>query len=214
MDYSPLNRLRYSFIFLQTLKSILVYMADIGILIIMITAAQELSRILAGDSTESCTSSLKITMYIGDLQICTQSFGTLDKDSISVLIPIPARFGIVFGSMFFSFLLLAIEWRKGRRIVRSRDISYALTSTVAYRYYCIQSYAHFCFFRKIRNSRRLLDMLAFYVFFTFKNWKRLLLAEFPRQMIYAFFLYDIVRAQMKVFPWYSFTRAGYGWQGV
>jgi hypothetical protein len=127
----------------------------------MITAAQELANILS-DSGAPCDEA-----RYGPA-ICSQSFDKLDSNSLSILIPIPARLGIVFASMFFSFLLLAIEWRKGRRIVKSRDISYALTSTVAYRYYCIQSFAHFCFFRKIRNSRRTLDILAFYVFFTFK----------------------------------------------
>jgi quinol-cytochrome oxidoreductase complex cytochrome b subunit len=52
LDYSILNRLRYSLIFLFTLKSILVYMADIGILIIMITAARELATILSGDGSD------------------------------------------------------------------------------------------------------------------------------------------------------------------
>lgn len=192
LDESILSRLRYSWVFIITLKSILVYMADVGILIIMITAANELAQILQGDPNAPCD----VQRY--GPAICSQSFNSLKQvgGSASSLIPIPARLGIVFVSMFFSFLLLFIEWRKGRKIVKSRDISYALTSTVAYRYYCIQSFAHFCFFRKIQISRKAVDILAFYVFFTFKNWKRLLLAEFPRQLIYALFVFDIIRAQM------------------
>ncbi|KAJ3040018.1 hypothetical protein HK097_002686, partial [Rhizophlyctis rosea] len=62
--------------------------------------------------------------------------------------------------------------------------------TQPHRFYVIRSYAHFCFFEQIQNSRKTVDILAFYVFFTFRGWKRLLLAEFPRALLNGFNLYD------------------------
>lgn len=163
LNNSFLVRLRYSSVFFLTLKSILLYMADIGILVVMITAFQELSALLS-NSDSPCDEKTY------GPAICGKSFDKFGSGgAVSSLIPIPARLGIVFGSMFFSFLFLIIEWRKARRIIKSRDISYALTSNVSYRYYSIQSYAHFCFFEKIKNSRRTVDVMAFYVFFTFKS---------------------------------------------
>jgi hypothetical protein len=113
--------------------------------------------------------------------VCTpdqqQRFGLAlcESSSAGVTIPLPARLGIIFGSMFLSFLLLFLEWRKAQKIIKSRDISYAFTSVVAYRYYVIQSFPHYCFFNQIENSRRTVDILSFFVFFRFRG-KRLALA--------------------------------------
>ena len=66
---------------------------------------------------------------------------------------------------------LAYEARKARKIIASRDISYAFTNIMANNYYSLReyhfigvevsnadtssgSYDHFCFFCKINNSRR------------------------------------------------------------
>ncbi|RKP14959.1 hypothetical protein BJ684DRAFT_7796, partial [Piptocephalis cylindrospora] len=88
-----------------------------------------------------------------------------------------------------SFLLLLYEARKARRIVRSRDIAYAFTNVMAYRTYCVTSYAHYCFFCHIEKSKKTTDTIAFFIFFSLKNWKRVILAEGPRQTINAFSLY-------------------------
>lgn len=75
--------------------------------------------------------------------------------------------------------------------------------------YLIGSYDHFCFFDHISNSTKTQDDFAFFVFFTFKSlflvsysanhpfnfdflgWKRLLLADAPRQAINALTLYAV-----------------------
>ena len=51
---------------------------------------------------------------------------------------------------------------------------------MASRYYSVKSYKYYCLFRKIDKQ---LDPIPFFVFFTLKGWKRLLLAEAPRQII-------------------------------
>ena len=79
------------------------------------------------------------------------------------------RVGLITASVALSFILLALDWRKSFLIIQSRDISYAFTSTVAYRYYVIRSYPHFCFFQQINNSKKLKDMLSFWVYFRLKG---------------------------------------------
>ncbi|CDS11209.1 hypothetical protein LRAMOSA03472 [Lichtheimia ramosa] len=50
-------------------------------------------------------------------------------------------------------------------------------------YYSIKSYKYYCLFRKIGQSRTRVEHVAFFVFFTLKGWKRLMIAEAPRQVI-------------------------------
>ncbi|KAE8210003.1 hypothetical protein CF327_g6074 [Tilletia walkeri] len=95
------------------------------------------------------------------------------------------------GCIIFSFLLLAYEAHKARAIVRSRDISYAYTNVMANDWYSLNSFDHFCFFQQINNSTKKKDEFAFFIFFTFKGWKRLLVADGPRQVINAFVLFTI-----------------------
>ncbi|KAJ3373994.1 hypothetical protein HDU91_000050 [Kappamyces sp. JEL0680] len=105
-------------------------------------------------------------------------------------------FILIIASLFASFILLAFEWRKAQKIIKSRDISYAFTSEVAYSYYTIRSYPHYCFFSQIQNSRKPVDVLAFWVYFKFKGWKRLILAEFPRQFLNALVVYDLFNTSL------------------
>ncbi|KAG6918911.1 hypothetical protein DXG01_010566 [Tephrocybe rancida] len=100
------------------------------------------------------------------------------------------------GCIFIPFktgrwLFLAYEARKAKKIIASRDISYAFTNVMANNYYSLRSYDHFCFFDHISNSTKTSDDFAFFVFFAFKSWKRVLLADAPRQTINALTLYAI-----------------------
>ncbi|KAF9436630.1 hypothetical protein BGZ76_003427 [Entomortierella beljakovae] len=94
--------------------------------------------------------------------------------------------------ILLSFVLLAWDLKKAAAIIKSRDISYAFTSMIAYRYYAIQSYAHFCLFEKIQNSKKQIDEVAFFCFFTFRGWKRLMFADGPRQVINGIILITVV----------------------
>lgn len=73
-------------------------------------------------------------------------------------------------------------------------------------YYSLKSYDHFCFFSNINNSKKKKDDFAFFVFFTFKGWKRLLLADAPRQVINGLTLYSFARSvhfSTNISDWYS-----------
>ncbi|KAJ3270266.1 hypothetical protein HDU76_011184, partial [Blyttiomyces sp. JEL0837] len=84
------------------------------------------------------------------------------------IMPLPVRPWLILATVILSFILLFIDWRKAQAIIKSRDISYAFTSPIAYRYYVLRSYPHYCFFSQIQNSRKTVDVLAFFVFFMFK----------------------------------------------
>jgi Fungal potassium channel len=108
------------------------------------------------------------------------------------------------GCIIFSFLLLAKDWYSARKIIRSRDISFAYTNVLSNRWYSIRGgYAYFCLFDRLGDSRHAWDSIAFFVFFSFKGtpfttmvnvgWKRLMLAEGPRQVLNAITLYSVAK---------------------
>ncbi|CAJ0745583.1 23298_t:CDS:2 [Entrophospora sp. SA101] len=142
-EESWLRKIRYSFVFLVVIKSVLVYVGDLW---------------TAG-----------ILLFLGH-------WGT----SIQPVIPIAVSKWIFLGSILASFLLLILDGVKAKSILISKDISYTFTNTVAYRYYTVKSYSYYCFFSQINNSQKITDRIAFFVFFTFKGWKRLLFAEAPQ----------------------------------
>ncbi|KAJ3145323.1 hypothetical protein HDU89_007180 [Geranomyces variabilis] len=188
VDRSFLAQVRYSWVFFTTLKSVLVYMADLGVVLLIIYSAATLgapcvspSAFAKTTNTDSATNATLSSAQKQELAC---------RDTTGEFFGIPAipidgkvRFGLTLATISLSYILLALEWKKGLAIVKSKDISYAFTNTVAYRYYVIRSFGHFCLFTTIEATRKLIDEVAFWVFFTFRGWKRLLLAELPRQLL-------------------------------
>ncbi|RIA87700.1 hypothetical protein C1645_695823 [Glomus cerebriforme] len=113
--------------------------------------------------------------------------------SVNPKIPIYISKWIYVGAILMSFIILAWDIKKARPIIASRDISYTFTSLVATRFYTLRSYAHYCFFCQIQESTKIVDDIAFFVYFSFKGWKRLIFAELPRQAVNAFTLFSIVQ---------------------
>ncbi|RIA93853.1 hypothetical protein C1645_690373 [Glomus cerebriforme] len=153
-----LIRIKYIFLYLIIIKTILVYIADLwtaGILLIF--------------DRWSSTITPSIPLYISKW--------------------------IYVGCIFMSFLLLAWDWKKARSIIASKDISYAFTSIITFRYYSLKSFAHYCFFCQINEQKKKADEIALFVFFTFKGWKNILFAEAPRQVINAITLHSIIRSK-------------------
>lgn len=174
-------RLKYLFLYLLMLKSFLVYISDIFTATTMLTTDG-----WSNDIYNSC------------------------PNTADGCVPVDFNIGkwVFFGCIIFSFLLLAYEAHKSRRIIKSRDISYAFTNVMANHYYSLRSYDHFCFFDHISNSTKRMDDYAFFVFFTFKGWKRLLLADGPRQAINAITLYSfyLSKQDSKNNEWDDFSK--------
>jgi hypothetical protein len=162
-DNGFVMRMKYLWLYVIVLKSFLVYISDIFSAITMLSTNNWSNEIF-----KQCA--------------------TIDG---CFFIPFNTGKWIFFGCIIFSFLLLAYESRKAKKIIASRDISYAFTNVLANNYYSLRSYDHFCFFDHISNSTKLSDDFAFFVFFVFKSWKRLLLADGPRQTINGLTLYAV-----------------------
>ncbi|KAF4619268.1 hypothetical protein D9613_005145 [Agrocybe pediades] len=162
-DNGFLMRVKYLWLYVIVLKSFLVYVSDIFSAITMLTTKNWSNEIF-----KQCA----------DVKGC-------------FFIPFNTGKWLFVGCIIFSFLLLAYESRKAKKIIASRDISYAFTNVMANNYYSLRSYDHFCFFDHISNSTKTSDDFAFFVFFVFKSWKRLLLADSPRQTINALTLYAV-----------------------
>ncbi|EIN10735.1 hypothetical protein PUNSTDRAFT_100476 [Punctularia strigosozonata HHB-11173 SS5] len=173
-------RMKYLWLYIIVLKSFLVYISDIFTAITMATTHNWSNQVFANCSNTANTGCVFIPFTVGKW--------------------------IFIGCIIVSFLLLAYEGHKSKKIIASRDISYAFTNVMANHYYSLRSYNHFCFFSHISNSTKKKDDFAFFIFFTFKSWKRLLLADAPRQTINALTLYAIYLAKHDKGPWDDFTK--------
>ncbi|PLW40174.1 hypothetical protein PCASD_12277 [Puccinia coronata f. sp. avenae] len=178
-----MSYLQYAFLYVLVIKSVLVYASDIYTMVLLLASNHWAGSILMSTGGSSA---MNVPFKIGKW--------------------------IFFGCIIFSFLLLLWEAKKSRAIIRSRDISYAFTNVMANNYYSMKSYDHFCFFSQINNSKKKKDDFAFFVFFTFKGWKRLLLADAPRQVINGITLYSFARSvkfTTDISKWYdgSFAKA-------
>ncbi|KAJ3285889.1 hypothetical protein HDU79_006967 [Rhizoclosmatium sp. JEL0117] len=196
IDDSWTRKFQYSFLFFLTLKSVLVYTADITLLAFLIQGG-------ALDPNFTCAGT-KDGINVNATNAINQIICNVDKESISYsLAPFKARPWIMLASIIMSFALLVWDYRKGAKVIDSRDIAMGLTNHVAYRYYTLKSYPHYCFFQQILESRTFTDKVAFFVYFTFKSWKRLFLAEFPRVYVNALNLYDLCNKKIPVEYKYS-----------
>ncbi|TFK76020.1 hypothetical protein BDN72DRAFT_809920 [Pluteus cervinus] len=180
IDNGFVMRVKYLWLYLVVLKSFLVYISDIF----------------------SATTMLTTKSWSNEI------FNECANTNQCIFIPFDTGKWLFVGCIIFGFLLLAYESRKSKRIIASRDISYAFTNVMANNYYSLRSYSHFCFFDHISNSTKLSDDFAFFVFFVFKSWKRLLLADGPRQTINALTLYAIyvVKSSQQPGNWYDVSR--------
>ncbi|KAJ2931564.1 hypothetical protein H1R20_g5473, partial [Candolleomyces eurysporus] len=178
-DNSFFMRVKYVWLYIIVLKSFLVYISDIFSAITMLSTKKWSNEIFRKcETTPGC-----------------------------FFIPFDTGKWLFVGCIIFSFLLLAYESHKSKRIIASRDISFAFTNVTANNYYSLRSYNHFCFFEHISDSTKTIDDFAFFVFFTFKSWKRLLLADGPRQTINALTLYAVwLLRKDNEGEWYDVTK--------
>ncbi|KZT12810.1 uncharacterized protein LAESUDRAFT_16963 [Laetiporus sulphureus 93-53] len=179
-DHSCGMRMKYMWLYITVLISFLVYISDIFTAVTMLTSdtwSNEIYNSCPPDETNGC-----------------------------VYIPFKIGKWLFFGCIVASFVLLAYEAYKAKKIIASRDISYAFTNVMANHYYSLRSYDHFCFFNHISSSTKRMDDFAFFVFFTFKGWKRIIFAEGPRQSINALTLYALFLAKKNKGQWYDVSK--------
>ncbi|KAL7754470.1 GTP-binding protein [Sorochytrium milnesiophthora] len=151
-------QISYSSVFLLTFKAVLVYIADF-LTAVLILSQKQWSQTISSSQAQTVPFLKSLSDYLQYLRF------------------------VYAASILVSFFLLFLDMQRALKIIRSRDISFAFTNTIASRYYTLRSYAHYCFFRQINRQRKFSDRLAFFIFFQLKGWKRLLFAEAPRQVI-------------------------------
>ncbi|KAI1312672.1 hypothetical protein EDD11_002871 [Mortierella claussenii] len=171
VDNSIYRKFKYSLVFAIVIKGILIYCADLWTAVNLLVSKTWSANLVFGVE--------KGQIQYGDFVVI--SFETYKW--------------IFAACIILSFILLAWDIKKAVAIIQSRDISYAFTSMIAYRYYAIKSYAHFCLFEKIHNSKKTMDEVAFFCFFTFRGWKRLMFADGPRQAINGIILITVIKTQ-------------------
>ncbi|KAL0085842.1 hypothetical protein J3Q64DRAFT_1495290 [Phycomyces blakesleeanus] len=139
-----------------------------------------------------------LLVYIADLWTAVSLLVIDHRNAEDSAIPYSISKWIFLGAIFISFALLFWDFRKSRRIIATRNISYTFTSVMASRYYSMKDYRYYCLFCEINKSQKTTDTIAFFVFFTLKGWKKLLLAEAPRQVINVVTLIKILPAWIKL----------------
>ncbi|KAG0253634.1 hypothetical protein BG011_006247, partial [Mortierella polycephala] len=174
VDNSPWRKFKYSLVFAVVIKGILIYCADLWTAVNLLVTG-----------TWTSTSNLGVgendAIKLGDIAISFEIYKWIFAACI-----------------ILSFILLVWDIKKAAAIIQSRDISYAFTSMIAYRYYAVKSYAHFCLFQKIHNSKKTIDEVAFFCFFTFRGWKRLMFADGPRQVINGIILITVITSKYQL----------------
>jgi len=184
VNKSMTMRIKYLWIFFYVFKTVLVYLFDLYLLYQSYgTNKYQVAR-------NQCEDALKKTMteYMNEswkvLKVCEIIDNTIVQNLVG---DGEDEKGYIFWLLLFSisitYILSILEWRKAKKIIRSQDISFAYTNLVAYRYYCIKSYAYYCFFQLIQDHTKRSDDIAFFVFFTFKGWKRFVFADSPRRIL-------------------------------
>ncbi|KAF9377356.1 hypothetical protein CPC16_011867 [Podila verticillata] len=173
VDNSAWRKFKYSLVFAIVIKGILVYCADLWTAVNLLVSQKWSNKLgVEGDKIQWEAIQISFDVYKW----------------------------IFAGCIILSFILLAWDIKKAVATIESRDISYAFTSMIAYRYYAIKSYAHFCLFEKIHNSKKQIDEIAFFCFFTFRGWKRLIFADGPRQVINGIILITVFTENKKKLP--------------
>ncbi|KAF9428609.1 hypothetical protein BGZ94_001773 [Podila epigama] len=135
-----------------------------------------------------------ILVLCGDIWTCTILIISDDwTSSIKPTIDISIARWIYTACILLSFLLLAADFRKANKVIKSQDISYAVSNKIVSGFYCLHKYDYFCFIQKIHNSSKIHDKLCFFVFFQLKGWKHVVV-QAPRQIINIMTLIAFLRA--------------------
>lgn len=113
--------------------------------------------------------------------------------SISPFVPFHISRWLFGGCILFSFVLLIYDYIQAYRVWKRYNICLTYTNPICRTIYSIKGFNYFCLFAKITKSKEFTDYVALFVFFTFKGWANLLLAEGPRQVLNALTLYSVLK---------------------
>jgi len=202
VNNSTIMRIKYLWIFFVVFRIIMVYLFDIYLLI----QSRETIDGKENDkykinSTDKCKELLNFSYNEKNVKFFSVMCDWGGKNEFFKTL-IDYMFWLLLSSIFVGTVLGYLELKKAQKIIKSQDISFAYTNLVAYRYYCIKSYAYYCFFQLIQDHKKTSDSIAFFVFFTFKGWKRFIFADTLRRILnLVIFLDRLTYLYTKEFQW-------------
>ncbi|KAF8456028.1 hypothetical protein BDZ91DRAFT_615813, partial [Kalaharituber pfeilii] len=109
------------------------------------------------------------------------------------------------GCIILSFVLLAFEWIIAIRIMRGNGVADIYLNSIAQRWACVfggrgrtedTGWKRFLVFARLTKSKRGVDYVALFTYFSFKGWIRTIFAEGPRQVINGLTLYSVMEADL------------------
>jgi len=185
-------RIKYLWIFFVVFKTVLVYMSDLYLLISSYNNSNDMYKIKDEENFNNCNNQFNKTKY--DFSFFCEVINPENKIITDL---VKHMFWLLLFSILVTYFLSYLELKKAQKIIKSQDISFAFTNLTAYRIYCIKSYAYYCFFQLIQDHKKRSDDIAFFVFFTFKGWKRFVFADTPRRILNVVLLINgIVKLQI------------------
>ncbi|KAG2208090.1 hypothetical protein INT47_010452, partial [Mucor saturninus] len=122
----------------------------------------------------------------------------IGQTTVTPAIPTEYSKWIFLACIMVSYLLIVWDLIKARYILKTDNISCSFTSVIVNKYLSMKDYRYHCLFKSINSSTKGIDGYAFFVFFTLKGWKRLLLAEAPRQVINVVTLEALAPAWLRI----------------
>lgn len=99
------------------------------------------------------------------------------KSSPRIPVSSTVLFSLYLVAILVSWAMSLFEYRLARGIIKSRVVTRSFTNTMAYRMHSLQSFAHCCFFEKIRESRTWRDTVSMWVYFSLQAWRRIFIAQ-------------------------------------
>ena len=142
-------RFTYLGIYVALIRTILMYAADIFSIVVLFVPFLKAAD---GQSISVAGSDWLTFFGVGMSDDLRTAFKWLYVASVSV-----------------SLCLLIVDAYKARRIIRSRDISLAMTSITAKRWFSMKQYAYYCLFQRLAAARKTKDGLAFFTFYNLKG---------------------------------------------
>ncbi|ODQ67453.1 hypothetical protein NADFUDRAFT_81926 [Nadsonia fulvescens var. elongata DSM 6958] len=115
--------------------------------------------------------------------------------SVKPYIPFQISRWLFAGCIILSILLLLYEVGVAWNLKKVNNISLTYTNPILRNYYSVRGYDYFCLFAKLTSSRKFTEYVVLFVYFTFKNWIKLVFTESPRQVLNAMSLYSVLKIE-------------------
>ncbi|KAI9796349.1 MAG: hypothetical protein M1833_006354 [Piccolia ochrophora] len=106
------------------------------------------------------------------------------------------------GCIILSVLNLAYEWTRAVRVMRDGGITDSYLDPLAVRVQCIRmgkdgrGWRRFLVFAELTKSKKGVEYVALFAYFSFMAWFRVIFAEGPRKVINAITLYGVLNAKL------------------